>query len=307
MLYLFARDPGGQVSRNLIPELSAAEQQSGMADKFLFKWNNFQSSVARSFGVLRAEEDLFDVTLVSEDQVAVSAHKLILSASSSFFKSILKKNVHSHPLIYLSEIHSSNLQRVLDYMYEGEVQLMEDQVESFLMVSNKLRIDGMVHDSSKLTETPPVSELPDLGSLAVKLESPHIITADIVKKAEEPKKPKKEKKPELVVVEDIELDEKIEENNPVVELKPTNEKFYITDVLEADLKIQEVMTKDEEGFKCSLCTYRSGYRHSVTGHIENKHIHGLSFNCEDCDKIFKNRNQLGNHRSKFHSRRSLTL
>ena len=109
-----------------------------MGDKFLFKWNNFQSSVARSFGVLRAEEDLFDVTLVSEDQVAVSAHKLILSASSSFFKSILKKNVHSHPLIYLSEIHSSNLQRVLDYMYEGEVQLMEDQVESFLMVSNKL-------------------------------------------------------------------------------------------------------------------------------------------------------------------------
>ena len=280
-----------------------------MADKFLFKWNNFQSTIARSFGVLRAEEDLFDVTLVSEDQVAVSAHKLILSASSSFFKSILKRNVHSHPQIYLSGVNSSNLQRVLDYMYEGEVQLREDQVESFLLVSSKLRIDGMVHDSNKLTETPPVSEPPDLQTPPGEtddLEPPaqHIITADTIKEAEEVKK---ETKPELLVVEDIELDERLGQNYPLVELKPTNEKFYITDVLEADLKIQEVMTRDEEGFKCSICTYTSGYKHSVMGHIENRHIQGLSFNCEDCDKMFKNRNQLGNHRSKFHSRRSLTL
>ena len=42
-----------------------------MTDKFLFKWNNFQSTVARSFGVLRAEEEFFDVTLVSDDQVTV--------------------------------------------------------------------------------------------------------------------------------------------------------------------------------------------------------------------------------------------
>ena len=283
-----------------------------MADKFLFKGNNFQSTIARSFGVLRAEEDLFDVTLVSDDQVAVSAHKLILSASSSFFKSILKKNVHSHPLIYLSGVHSTNLLRVLDYMYEGEVKLLEDQVESFLLVSNKLMIDGMVHDSNKLTETSPVSEPPDLQSppvptdapVQLEVPAPHFITADIIKEAEEVKK---EKKPELFVVEDIELDEKIGQNYPVVEMKPSNDKFYITDVLEADLKIQEVMTRDKEGFKCNVCTYKSGYRHSVMGHIENKHIQGLSFDCEDCGKILKNRNQLGNHRSKFHSRRSLTL
>ena len=263
-----------------------------MTDKFLFKWNNFQSTVARSFGVLRAEEEFFDVTLVSDDQVTVSAHKLILSASSSFFKSILTKNVHSHPLIYLSGVSSTNLLRVLDYMYDGEVRLMEEQVESFLQVSNKLQIEGMVHESNKLTESP------DLPSPAVQTDN------DIIKKAEQLKK---EEKPELFVVEEVELDEKIVQNHHLVEVKPCNEKFYITDVVEADLKILEVLTRDEEGFNCSICSYKSAYRHSVMGHIENRHIQGLSLNCQYCDKTFKNRNQLGNHRSKFHSRRSLTL
>ena len=184
-------------------------------------------------------------------------------------------------------------------MYDGEVRLMEEQVESFLQVSNKLQIEGMVHESNKLTESSPVSEPPDLPSLAVQTDD------DIIKKAEQLKK---EEKPELFVVEEVELDEKIVQNYPLAEVKPNNDKFYITDVVEADLKILEVLTRDEGGFHCTICSYKSAYRHSVMGHIENRHIQGLAFNCEFCDKIFKNRNQLGNHRSKFHSsRRSLTL
>ena len=61
-------------------------------DKFCLKWNDFQTTVSQSFGLLRKEKDFFDVTLVSDDQVQVSAHKLVLSACSSFFKTILKQN-----------------------------------------------------------------------------------------------------------------------------------------------------------------------------------------------------------------------
>ena len=89
------------------------------SEKFSLKWNDFQKNVSQSFGLLRQEEDLFDVTLVSEDEIQIPAHKLVLSASSSFFKSILRKNAHSHPLLYLGGVNSRKLHFILDYIYHG--------------------------------------------------------------------------------------------------------------------------------------------------------------------------------------------
>merc|ERR1712155_301395 len=71
-------------------------------EKFCLKWNDFRSNASKSFSCLRKEEDFFDVTLVSDDEQHIAAHKLVLSASSEFFKNILKKTSHSSPLIYLN-------------------------------------------------------------------------------------------------------------------------------------------------------------------------------------------------------------
>ena len=60
-----------------------------MSERFSLKWKDFQSVVSQSFSVLRQEADLYDVTLVSDDHTQISAHKLVLSASSDFFKSRL--------------------------------------------------------------------------------------------------------------------------------------------------------------------------------------------------------------------------
>ena len=67
-------------------------------EKFSLKWNDFEANASKSFRNLRKEEHFYDVTLVSDDQQFVSAHKLILSASSEFFKNILKLSSHSNPL-----------------------------------------------------------------------------------------------------------------------------------------------------------------------------------------------------------------
>ena len=71
-----------------------------MSEKFSLQWNDFQSNVSRSFSLLRSEEEFFDVSLVSDDQKMMSAHKLVLSASSPYFKHILTHNKHSHPLLW---------------------------------------------------------------------------------------------------------------------------------------------------------------------------------------------------------------
>ena len=90
-----------------------------MGEKFFLQWNDFQATLSQSFRQLRQEKDFFDVTLVSDDEIQIPAHKLVLSACSGFFKSIFKTNAHSHPLLYLSGVTSSNLNFILDYIYQG--------------------------------------------------------------------------------------------------------------------------------------------------------------------------------------------
>merc|ERR1711884_778015 len=111
-----------------------------MSEKFCLKWNDFQSTVSQSFSILRKEEDFFDVTLVTDDEIQMSAHKLVLSACSSFFKNILKKNPHPNPLIYLHGVDSTNLGYILDYIYHGEVQLFQKHLDHFMDKAQTLGI-----------------------------------------------------------------------------------------------------------------------------------------------------------------------
>ena len=111
-------------------------------EKFTLKWKDFQSSVAESFRLLRHEKDYFDVTLVSDGQIQISANKLILSACSSFFKTILKQNSHAHPLIYISGVSSADLGCILDYIYNGEVGIY--QLDSFLDLAKKFKLEGLL-------------------------------------------------------------------------------------------------------------------------------------------------------------------
>ena len=120
-----------------------------MGEKFYLKWNDFQSTVSNSFKVLREQKDFFDVTLVSDDEVQITAHKIILSACSSFFQSILKNNPHPNPLIYLHGIDSLNLGYILDYIYNGEVQLHQEHLDPFMDKAQLLKISGLTSDKEE--------------------------------------------------------------------------------------------------------------------------------------------------------------
>ena len=114
-----------------------------MTEVFILKWNDFQSNVSRTFSQLRSEEEFFDVSLVSDDQKMMSAHKLVLSASSPYFKHILTTNKHSHPLLCLDGVSSAELQFVLDYIYQGEVQIYQEQLDRFLEAAQRLKLEGL--------------------------------------------------------------------------------------------------------------------------------------------------------------------
>ena len=82
------------------------------------------------------------ILAIRDDEVQIPAHKLVLASSSTFFMSILRTNVHSHALLYLSGLNSRSLGYILDYMYHGEVKIVQGHLDSFYDSAQKLKING---------------------------------------------------------------------------------------------------------------------------------------------------------------------
>ena len=114
-----------------------------MSEKFNLHWNDFQSNILQTFKRIRKDKDFLNVTLVTEDEAQLEAHKVILSASSPFLENILKKSPHQHPMLFLSGISSFNLNLILDYVYFGEVQVHQDHLPEFLSSARKLQVSGL--------------------------------------------------------------------------------------------------------------------------------------------------------------------
>ena len=79
----------------------------------------FQVQAQQTVRSLWTDEDFADVTLASADDKQMKAHKAILSFSSPFFRNILLKNPHPSPLLYLGNLHSSQLQQVSTSVLSG--------------------------------------------------------------------------------------------------------------------------------------------------------------------------------------------
>ena len=125
-----------------------------MSEKFCLRWNDFESNISSALKDLKDDEDFLNVTLIAgEDQV--EAHKLILSACSPFFRTILKKNKHHHPLLYLRGVTYQDLRALLDFMYYGEVNIAQDSLNSFLSVAEELKIKGLTQEPGRKTEPEP--------------------------------------------------------------------------------------------------------------------------------------------------------
>jgi len=80
---------------------------------------------------------------ISCDGEQVTAHKVILSACSVTFRQLLMKNPAPHPVILLWDVSARDLTSILDFMYHGEVNVKQDNLNSFLAVAEKLRVRGL--------------------------------------------------------------------------------------------------------------------------------------------------------------------
>ncbi|XP_011062504.1 PREDICTED: GDNF-inducible zinc finger protein 1-like [Acromyrmex echinatior] len=113
-----------------------------MSSQICLKWNSFLSNIATSFESLWEEEGLVDVTLTSDGQ-CLTAHKVILSASSPFFKKVFQTNPCQHPVIILQDVHFSELEALLIFIYKGEVNIEQKNLPALLKAAETLQIRGL--------------------------------------------------------------------------------------------------------------------------------------------------------------------
>ncbi|XP_067009074.2 protein tramtrack, alpha isoform isoform X6 [Anabrus simplex] len=126
----------------------------GDMEQFSLRWNNFHSNLTSGFQSLLAEEDLVDVTLAAGGGV-VQAHKIILSICSPYFKQLFKVNPCKHPIVILKDVQHKDLVDILQFMYQGEVNVRQEDLGAFLKTAELLQIKGLTGQDSP---TEPSSE-----------------------------------------------------------------------------------------------------------------------------------------------------
>ena len=262
-----------------------------MSDKFSLKWNDFERNISRSFGLLRSEEEFFDVTLVSDDQQTMSAHKVVLSASSPYFKNVLTRNKHSHPLLCLQGVDSTLLKTVLDYIYTGQVEVLHEDLGKFLSIAEKFQLEALTTKSSFVDleedDTDHDKERKRFVKQDVTKEEEDVgdMVDDIVDDKEERKEKEEEDMEELSEELQSSNLEKAVENSLSPSLKV--ESFSKEEV---EQKIVENIERLESGgYSCRVCGKTSSGKSARTilrQHVET-HLEGLSYPCQHCEKTLR--------------------
>merc|ERR1712050_417117 len=121
------------------------------SEKFCLRWNNFETNISCAFKDIREEKQFFDITIACEDE-QIQAHKVILSACSPFFRNVLRRNPHQHPLLYLKGVKYTDLTSVLNFMYMGEVNVAQEELNSFLSVAEDLKVKGLTQNNASEPE-----------------------------------------------------------------------------------------------------------------------------------------------------------
>ena len=115
--------------------------------RFSLRWNNYQSQLVQAFDSLLDSKDLVDVTLGVEGK-KLTAHKMLLSACSPYFRELLRDNPCQHPIIILRDVSYEDVSSLLRFMYNGEVSVSQDSLNSFLKSAESLKIKGLTEEDN---------------------------------------------------------------------------------------------------------------------------------------------------------------
>ncbi|XP_066137930.1 protein jim lovell isoform X3 [Euwallacea fornicatus] len=111
---------------------------------YSLRWNNHQSHILAAFEALLQAGRLVDVTLVCSE-TSIRAHKVVLSACSPLFQRIFSENPCKHPVIVLKDFSGWVVQAIIDFMYKGEISVIQEQLQCLMKAAESLQVRGLAN------------------------------------------------------------------------------------------------------------------------------------------------------------------
>ena len=203
---------------------------------------------------------------------------MILAASSPFFLNLLKRNKHPHPLVYMKGVKSDDLVAIVDFLYYGEANVFQDNLDPFLALAEELRLKGLVG------KTEDVAGKSD--------QNPETIATKPAFKKDKPNSHRL-----------IESRSRREEERTSTERSLAIPKVVSGDLHDLDEKVKSMMEKSQNlapngksvGHACKVCG-KEGSGINIRDHIEANHLEGVSLPCNICGKDCRSRLNLRQHK-----------
>ncbi|XP_061707196.1 zinc finger and BTB domain-containing protein 14-like [Cydia pomonella] len=289
------------------------------APQLSLRWNNYVSHVTEAFNVLRFENDLVDVTLCC-DGGKIKAHKMLLSACSNYFRQVFKETPCQHPVIIFRNVKFEDLNAIVNFMYHGEVNILQEQLESFLMTAELLEVKGLtdnvedepskalfrITDNTSLdlsAKSRFIEELPVQNDEPINLATvqtvrevyiPQVTPMRLIAEPEVENEPQEKIKPDETVI----VQQKIGQTSSE-EMQVDNQSTSAEDLSDKNSSESELAK-----FRCQLCP--KGFKHptSLTLH---KDSHAGKTQCPVCHRSFSRSYDMRSHLQRIHQGKQLTI
>ena len=224
------------------------------SQQFSLSWNDFEKCASNAFKELLEETDFADVTLVSDDLFQLKAHKVILSSSSSVLKKILQVSPQQHPIIFLAGIPYKEMKSLINFMYLGQTEINEDDLNIFMNAAAKLDIRGLNkeikhHEREIETEN-------QMKNVMDNCDVPNIIK-------------------DVVITMENDMEHDVETESEDVTFTQTNilkcEQCNYTSQYSHHMKRHKNAAHDGVKFPCEICDYKSSFQTNLARHKKQKH------------------------------------
>ena len=263
------------------------------SEKFCLKLAYFQNNVYNAFRSLRKDEDFTDITLACEDGQELEAHKVILAAVSPIFQKLLKTKKHAHPLIYMRGIKSANLMAIVNFVYNGEVSIYQEDLQDFLSVAKELKLTGIDIQSSGN-----IKEEDDLIGFSTNINKPQSNDTFL-------------NSPGTISNQTyLQHDIKVHIDNEPIDSSMALPKVTLSgNMKELDEQVKSLMVLGHNWLPnrkqrlrahvCQVCG-KEGRATAIMDHIEATHMEGITLPCNECEKTFRTRDRLRYHTRYMH-------
>ncbi|XP_050532159.1 uncharacterized protein LOC126900474 isoform X2 [Daktulosphaira vitifoliae] len=117
----------------------------GNPTRFMVSWDDHSTHLVARLGYLLERQQLVDVTLMCNTH-SLKVHRSVLAACSPYFE----RELGNHPMIVLKDMKFSVLKSLIEFMYCGETNVTEDNLQALVEAAKFFEVKGLsslAHDS----------------------------------------------------------------------------------------------------------------------------------------------------------------